>query len=131
MSTRIDDPLPDLIRSLKHRLPVERQNAAKALGRLGWLAREAMPSLLHMLSDEDGKVRECAAQAIGQMGPDALPALSDMLTHTDKYVRRQAVWAIGKLGPTAKFALPDLCEALRDPDPRTASGAAQSIGALG
>jgi HEAT repeat protein len=51
-----------------------------------------------------------------------------MLTHADKYVRRNAVWALGKLGPLAKPALGDLTAALRDADPRTASGAAQALG---
>lgn len=126
-----DDPLPALVRALRGQTPAERVRAAKDLGRLGWLARDAMPALVRALNDDDGKVREAAAQAIGQMGPEALPTLTDMLRHDDKYVRRHAVWALGKLGPLAKPALPDLCEALKDPDPRAASGAAQSLGALG
>jgi HEAT repeat protein len=126
-----DDPLPELIRSLRSEAGVNRLKAAKDLGRLGWLARESLPSLVAALSDDDAKVREAAAQAIGQMGPEALPALSAMLGHQDKYVRRHAVWAMGKLGPLARPALLDLCEALRDPDPRTASGAAQALGQMG
>jgi len=129
--TSTDDPLPELIRALKHRTALERVHAAKSLGRLGWLAREAMPSLMIALGDEDGKVRETAAQAVGQMGPDALPALCAMLTHEDKYVRRQAVWGMGKLGPLARNALTHLCAALKDVDPRTATGAAQALGNMG
>ena len=131
MTTSTDDPLPELIRALKHRSAFERVQAAKALGRLGWLAREAMPVLMMSLGDEDSKVREAAAQAVGQMGPEALAALCAMLTHSDKYVRRQSVWAMGKLGPLAKSALSHLIAALRDPDPRTATGAAQAIGCMG
>lgn len=131
MPTRTDDPLPDLIRALKHGAASERLRGAKSLGRLGGLARDAMPALSHLLQDEDAKVRESAAQAIGQMGADALPKLCDMLTHSDKYIRRQTVWALGRLGASAKDALPDLCEALKDSDPRTASGAAQAIGTMG
>jgi HEAT repeat protein len=130
MSTT-DDPLPELIRALRSRAQGDRLRAAKDLGRLGWLAREALPALVGVLKDEDGRVREAAAQAVGQMGPEALPALVGMLEHTDKYVRRHAVWALGKLGPLARPALADLCEALRDPDPRTGSGAAQALGNMG
>lgn len=126
-----DDPLPELIHALRSEVVLSRLKAAKDLGRLGWLAREALPSLVAVLADADPKVREAAAQAIGQMGPEALPALSGMLGHQDKYVRRHAVWAMGKLGPLARPALPDLCEALRDNDPRTASGAAQALGQMG
>jgi HEAT repeat protein len=130
MST-LDDPLPDLIRTLRSPLPDVRARAARALGRLGWLARDSLPLLVNALGDAEPAVRESAAQAIGQMGPDALPHLVQMLTHEDKYVRRNAVWALGKLGPLAKTTMPNLCTALRDTDPRTASGAAQALGNMG
>ena len=128
---RTDDPLPDLIRGLRHTAPAERLRSAKDLARLGWLAREALPDLVSSIDDDDAKVREAAAQAIGNMGPDALTTLTGMLSHHDKYVRRHAVWAMGKLGPLAKPSLPDLCATLKNSDPRTASGAAQAIGNMG
>ncbi|MDB5309900.1 MAG: repeat protein [Gemmataceae bacterium] len=129
--TTTDDPLPDLIRALRSRATADRLRAAKDLGRLGWLARDAIPALVMVLHDDDGKVREAAAHAVGQMGPEAVPALSGMLTHNDKYVRRNAVWALGKLGPLARPALTALCRGLKDQDPRTASGAAQGLGNMG
>lgn len=130
-SKTADDPLPDLIRTLRGKSAVDRVRAAKDLGRLGWLARDAMPALVAALDDDDAKVRESAAQAVGLMGPEALPSLVRMLTHDDKYVRRHAVWAMGKLGPLARPAIRDLCAVLKDPDPRTASGAAQALGNMG
>jgi HEAT repeat protein len=130
-STTTDDPLPDLMRSLRGHAPTDRLRAAKDLGRLGWLARDALPALVTALDDGDAKVREAVAHAVGQMGPDAVPALSGMLVHPDKYVRRHAVWALGKLGPLARPVLRDLCAGLRDADPRTASGAAQALGNMG
>ena len=126
-----DDPLPALIRALRGRVPTDRMRAAKDLGRLGWLARDALTPLITALNDDEGKVREAAAHAVGQMGPEALPALCEMLGHEDKYVRRNAVWALGKLGPLARPALSNLCRALKDADPRTASGAAQALGNMG
>jgi HEAT repeat protein len=129
--TTADDPLPDLVRALRSEVPADRLKAAKNLGRLGWLAREALPALIPALADDEAKVREAAAQAVGGMGPDALPTLSSMLRHPDKYVRRHAVWAMGKLGPLARAHLPALCAALKDADPRTASGAAQALGNMG
>jgi HEAT repeat protein len=126
-----DDPLPTLVSGLRGGAPADRLRAAKDLARLGWLAREALPALVAALDDEDAKVREAVAQAVGTMGPEALPALTGMLTHFDKYVRRNAVWAMAKLGPLARPALPDLCAGLKNSDPRTASGAAQALGAMG
>ena len=127
----VDDPVPDLIRTLRSAPAEARCRAAKALGKLGWLAREALPVLVHCLRENDAPLREVAAQAVGQMGPDAIPYLTSMLTHPDKYVRRNAIWSLGKLGPLAKVAVPAICAALRDADPRTASGAAQALGAMG
>ena len=127
----VDDPLPDLIRGLRSPIADQRSRCARAIGRLGPLARDALSLLVNCLSDAEASVRESAAQAIGQMGTEALPHLIRMLMNDDKYVRRHAVWALGKLGPAARIAVPDLCVALRDPDPRTASGAAQSLGNLG
>jgi HEAT repeat protein len=95
---------------------------------LGWLAKDAVPSLLKACEDEDPTVRVAAAQAVGQVGPESLSAMVHLLKHEDKYVRRTAVWAIGKLGPLAKPALKSLCETLKDPDARTAAGAAQALG---
>ena len=126
-----DDPLPELIEGLRSEDPQDRLKAAKNLGRLGWLAREALPALIRTLEDADPKVRESSAQAIGLMGPDALPTLILMLAHKDKYVRRKSVWAMGKLGPLAIPALGHLCKALKDSDPRTGSGAAQALGNMG
>jgi hypothetical protein len=131
MPSTTDDPLPDLIRSLRSRSSTDRLRASKDLARLGSLARDALPTLVLLLRDDDAKVREAAAQAVGQMGAAALPTLADMLAHPDKYVRRQAVWALGKLGPQAKPALTGVCRGLRDTDPRTASGAAQALGNMG
>jgi HEAT repeat protein len=126
-----DDPLPDLLRGLRSDTTADRLRAAKDLSRLGWLAREALPALVAALEDDDAKVREVVAQAIGNMGPDALPTLAGMLTHNDKYVRRNAVWAIGRHGPLARPVLADLCAGLKNTDPRTASGAAQALGNIG
>jgi HEAT repeat protein len=126
-----DDPMPDLVRTLRSPLPDIRARAARSLGKLGWLARDALPHLANALNDNDGGVREAAAQAVGQLGPDALPQLVRMLGHPDKYVRRNAVWALGKLGPLAAAAVPDLSSALKDADPRTAAGAAQALGNIG
>lgn len=129
--TTADDPLPTLVTNTRHKSPAVRLGAVRALGKLGWLAKDALPALTAALDDGDAKVREAAAQAVGQLGPDAVPALAGMLTHPDKYVRRNAVWGLGKLGPLAKAVLRDLCAALQDQDPRTASGAAQALGSMG
>src|SRR5436190_11700804 len=129
--TTADESLPVLIENSRHRFPATRLRAIKSLGKLGHEAGNALPALTLALDDADAKVREAAAAAIGHIGTAALQTLAGMLTHPDKYVRRQAVWALGKLGPTAQPMRHRLSLLLKDEDPRTASGAAQALGALG
>jgi HEAT repeat protein len=125
------DPIPELLRQLRHRLASTRLAAVKSLAKLGWQSGETATGLSTTLNDEDELVREGAAQAIGQLGPPAVPFIARMLANRDKYVRRHAVWALGKLGAHSVSALPDLCRALKDADPRTATGAAQALGEMG
>jgi len=124
-------PLPVLIENARHRFPPTRLRAIKLLGKLGAEATAALPALTAALDDADAKVREAAAAAIGLLGTASLPTLGSMLSHPDKYVRRHSVWALGKLGPSAAPLRHRLCQILKDEDPRTASGAAQALGAIG
>jgi HEAT repeat protein len=121
----------DLIRGLSLPSVVARVRSARELGKLGLLAKDAFPALLNATNDPEQNVREAAVHALGTFGSAAVPALMDLLQHPDKYVRRNAVWTLSKLGPLAKSALFPLCQSLQDPDPRTASGAAQALGNLG
>jgi HEAT repeat protein len=124
-------PTPDLIRQLRHRLAATRLAAVRSLAKLGAGAGETTHALSPSLNDDDDGVREAAARAIGQLGPEAVHAMARMLGNKDKYVRRHAVWGLGRIGPKAVAALVDLCRALKDADPRTATGAAQAIGEMG
>ncbi|QEL20255.1 HEAT repeat domain-containing protein [Limnoglobus roseus] len=129
--TTADESLAALIADTQHFSPSVRLSAFRSLSKLGVVANQALPDLTNALNDEDAKIREGAAQAIGQLGREAMPTMVRMLTHPDKYVRRNAVWGLGKLGPQAKAVMGELCQALKDEDPRTAAGAAQAIGSMG
>jgi HEAT repeat protein len=131
MMTLASEPLPDLIESTRHRFPATRLRAIKSLGKMGETASTALPALATSLDDPDPKVREAAAAAIGQLGVISVTVLTEMLNHPDKYVRRHAVWGLGKLGPAAASVRHRVCHALKDDDPRTATGAAQALGAMG
>jgi HEAT repeat protein len=129
--TTADESVPALIAETRHYNLNVRLGALRSLSKLGALAREALPDLTEALNDSDARIREVAAQAIGQLGRDAMATMVRMLTHPDKYVRRNAVWGLGKLGPLAKPVMNELSRALKDDDARTASGAAQALGAMG
>src|SRR5438128_8475391 len=130
-SHRAVDPMPELLRHLTGEDTDARQSAIADLGRLGPLAADALPALTQLLHHAEPHVRKTATRALGQLGAPAIPALSDALSHDDKEIRRQAIWALGRMGNLALVAIPAFCRALQDPDPRTASGAAQALLNLG
>jgi len=121
----------ELVRGLANPLPAGRIRAARELAKLGPAAAGAVPALTAAVEDGDQAVREAAVQAFAAFGPTAVAPLIHFLSHPDKYVRRNATWGLGKLGPHARSAMASLCSALHDPDPRTASGAAQALGNMG
>jgi HEAT repeat protein len=69
------------------------------------------------IRDEDARVRQLAAQAIGEIGPNAVsavPALITLLADADEGSRNSACIALSGIGPAAKDALPALRAALAD-----------------
>jgi HEAT repeat protein len=90
--------LPALLVVLKD--PAGREPAARAIGRLGPAAREAVPRLAELLGDNDTRVRVAAADALGQIGsPGALPAIPKLREALkDPAVEPAARRALEKLG---------------------------------
>lgn len=131
MSYPPDEPLSELLRGLKSPIPAMRAKAARALAKAGSAGNDAFTQLLAMTNDPEQVVRESAVHGLGGFGVQALPAFVRLLSHSCKYVRRNAVWGLGKLGPDAHPAVVSLVVVLKDTDPRTATGAAQALGAVG
>lgn len=131
MSYPPDEPISELLRGLKSPLPLLRAKAARALGKHGPTGTDVFNQLLALTNDPEQVVREAAVQGLTGFGVQAVSTLSRLLSHQCKYVRRNAVWGLAKLGPDALPSIAPLIGVLKDPDPRTATGAAQAIGAIG
>jgi len=71
--------VPELVQSLQHPDPVQRQRAAEILARIGPEASGAVPALINSLSDAQDDVRRAAARALGQIGPDAEAAVKPLM----------------------------------------------------
>jgi MFS family permease len=83
---RLDDPSPEV-----------REEAARALGRIG--SAEAVGALSSRLSDEDGMIRIEAARALGKIGDrQAVPALADALSSPSAELRAACAEALGCIG---------------------------------
>jgi hypothetical protein len=80
----------------------------------------ALPALIVSLEDPDDRVRELAAQAVGEIGPGAdaaVPALIRLLSDPSVGSRNAACIGLRGIGPAAKSGLPALRDALSDPNP--------------
>ena len=83
---RLDDPSPEV-----------REEAARALGRIG--SAEAVGALALRLSDEDSMIRIEAARALGRIGDrQAVPALADALSSPSAELRIACAEALGCIG---------------------------------
>jgi HEAT repeat protein len=111
-----------LVGLLKDRDDNVRVLAAKALGKMGSPAREAVPALQEAAAkDPDPDVQCVAKDAIRliQQGTNQdVARFVGLLKDKDENVRMLAAKALGKMGPAAKEALPALKEvAEKDADP--------------
>jgi HEAT repeat protein len=76
--------------------------AALVLGDLAPAAREAIPALIHALSNADAGLRRRAAVALGRFGAEAaaaVPALRSALADSDEGVRSFAATALALIEP--------------------------------
>jgi HEAT repeat protein len=131
--------LPRLIHHLKDPHSAVRAECAKALGRLGHEAEEALPAL-RALAVEDSEPIVCLAarDASGIIEREIravldwrLPHLVEELGDDDPEPRASAAESLGEFGPLAKGAVRDLIRALDDAEPRVRQAAASALGAIG
>ena len=142
-----------LIAALRDTNSDVRENAAKALGRIGWkpvnqtersiylmalqewdevvkIGAPAIAPLIAVLRDEDANVRRNAAKDLGKIGDKrAVEPLIAILEDPDWRIRSDAVLALGKIGD--KKAVDPLIDALKDKDSSVRRMAAETLGKIG
>jgi HEAT repeat protein len=99
----------------------ERREAARALARIGYTAKESIPALCKTMTDDtDLGTRVEASFALSKMDPkstdlaQAVPALAKALEDPDAAVRMNAAQTLMKLGAAARPAAPALLRAVED-----------------
>lgn len=106
-----DEAIPHLEKELidKEEKKRHRNNIIYALGRLGYEARLAVPTMLEYLRHEDAETRAVTVIALGKMEKHARPAVklvAQLLSDEDEWVRKAAYDSLKKIGgPIAKIAL--------------------------
>lgn len=128
---REPETIPDLVFALKHRNPILRRRAVRALGLHGAKVQHLAGQITPLLDDADHRVREETARALGRIGSAPLPAVIDGLGNSNRHVRREAIRFLRQNGSESRQAVPELAQALRDPDMKVRMGAALALGLLG
>ena len=92
-----DETMSDVIGYLENPDPEVREEAARALGRIG--LTEAVTALVRALRDPQSSIRPEAARALGQIGdPRAVPALIEGLASASTEVQDACAHALGAIG---------------------------------
>lgn len=110
--------------------PWVRARAARALGRIGPAAQEALPTLRAVSREKEMLPRLAAAEALWRVEGNptaALPVLRAALRDRDAEARRVAAEMLSVMGPSAKPAIPDLQESQKDAEPAVRHAAADAL----
>jgi HEAT repeat protein len=110
---------------------IVREKGAQLLGKLGPLAKAAVPELLRALGDPDMTVATTAAGALSKIGEPAVPGLIAATTSTNQITRHMAVFALGEIGSSARESIPALISRLEDSYPFVQSSASWSLAQMG
>ena len=118
--------VPKLAALVKDNNPAVRERAARALGRIGPGAVDALPALLDAARAADGAT--AYADALAQIGAKALPALLDILQKSKPGEANGCSASSTAFGPPA---VPVLNEALKSSSPEVRAAAANALGEMG
>ncbi|MBE3097665.1 MAG: MFS transporter [Planctomycetes bacterium] len=119
----------DLIVRLDDPVAMVREEAARALGRIG--SHEAVDALVHRLRDPDSTIRPEAALALGDIGnPRAVPALAECLNDGSLEVQDACARALGDIG--GRQSIRHLLRLLDEKRPeRVVAAGAEAVSRLG
>jgi len=111
-SSRIVTALAD---RLEDKDTLVRYAAAKALGKMGSDAHDAIPSLVRALGQD--YVGIAASKALYQIGPQAVPPLVQVISNPNEpaHFRITALETLARFGPEARPAVPYIVNSLRSP----------------
>jgi HEAT repeat protein len=112
-----------LIERLDDSRAARRADAAKALGRIGPAAKEAVPALERTLQNDRERVRKAAATALARLGPEGLAALSKAL----RSGQRDRTCVAHSLAELGNKAVPVLLDVLESEDTRARYWAARAL----
>jgi HEAT repeat protein len=124
-------PLEALIAAAHRPDPATRITAVYDLAPLAAEHGRALETLVSLLADANGEVRNASALALGSAGAGAVQPLMECLVHRSHHVRQEAIRALGIIGPAASPAVPRLMARLFDGSLPVRIRAADALGRIG
>ncbi|MHC4931149.1 MAG: HEAT repeat domain-containing protein [Planctomycetota bacterium] len=109
----------------------ERASAARALGRIGPAAKEAIRPLIKLLVDPDWWVRQQAAEALKGIGPGSISPLVKTLKNRNPAMRIGAAKVLKSFGGQASTEMKALTPHLKDNEAEVRDAVADTIGTFG
>jgi HEAT repeat protein len=125
--------VPVLAGSVRSGTDREAVRAARALCKLGALAKDAVPALVRRFDAKDVGLRLAAAEAVARIDPAQADRATGVIVGLLKapkpkaMVLHDAAQALARIGPPAKGALPTLLELMKDDDQFPAAMAVAAI----
>jgi HEAT repeat protein len=122
--SRAVQPIAEIIEKEEH---YPSDSSVDALVMLG---KDAVDSLLKMLTSKKKRPKHCAAYALGEIGDErAVQPLISALTSSDMYLRENAADALGRIGDSR--AVEPLLRSIKDEEPKVRVASARSLGLIG
>lgn len=123
------DRLPLLIEALNDQSGLVQSGAMIALRKLGPAAKNAVPSLIRILQNDESLIHVTAStlEAIGPEAKGIVPQLTALLKDENAEKRRVAANILATIGHEAAAAIPMLVKTLRDPDGKVRMSAANAL----
>lgn len=120
----------ELLKTIRDGNTQEQRDAVYQLGRLRDRASVAVPTLIFLLKNPDGKLRMHAALALWRITEQtefAVPTLTGGLQGESEEVQSLAAVALGEIGSAAKQAVPSLVTVSANAEPEGKLHAAESL----
>jgi HEAT repeat protein len=107
--------IPALIEMIKKENDKSRGISSKALIKMGYASREAIPALKEILAQSDEFYGIEYAPLVAQIDPaEVVPFLARLVAHGEYPIRKDAAALLAEMGPDAKEAIPNLIDSLKE-----------------
>ncbi|MFW9930351.1 MAG: sister chromatid cohesion protein PDS5 [Candidatus Thorarchaeota archaeon] len=111
-----------------------RREAARTLGKMGYIANHSIPDLKSLITDKEITIRHAVVSSLGKIcdpTTDCINTLKEALMDKDINVRAEAAKSLGLLGPDAYEVIPNLMNSMRDPNWNVRTESAMAIRGIG